>query len=179
MLSWHVWFYLQGLLKLFLPKGKKNNMSKKNRYIVTAAVIAALYAVLTLTLAPFSYGYGQLRFSEILTVLPAFTPAAIPGLFVGCILGNIESPLGPVDIAIGSTATLLAACLSYIMPKKWLVPLPPILCNGLIVGAELHLLLHAPLVLAMISVAIGEAVVCYAGGIPFMLALGKIKHRLF
>lgn len=142
-------------------------------------MIAALYAVLTLIFTPLSYGYGQLRVSEILTVLPFFTPAAIPGLFIGCIVGNLASPLGPVDIALGSTATLLAAFLSRKMPVKWLVPLPPVLCNGVIVGAELHVLLGAPLILAMLSVAAGEAVVCYAGGIPFMLALNKIKHKLF
>lgn len=142
-------------------------------------MIAALYAVITLVFTPFSYGYGQVRISEILTVLPAFTPAAIPGLFIGCIVGNLGSPLGPVDIAVGSAATLIAAFLSRKMPTKWLVPLPPVICNGLIVGTELHFLLGAPLLLAMLSVAAGEAVACYVGGIPLMLALGKVKHRLF
>jgi uncharacterized membrane protein len=152
---------------------------KTTRYIVTAALIAALYAVLTTVFHPLSYGYGQVRISEIMTVLPFFTPAAVPGLFIGCIIANIASPLGPVDIAIGSCATLLAAFLSRRMPSKWLVPLPPVICNGLIVGAELHFLIGAPLLLAMLSVAAGEAVACYAGGIPFMLALGKFKGRLF
>jgi uncharacterized membrane protein len=170
---------LQGLLKLFLPKGKKNTMSKKNRFVVTAAVIAALYAVLTLVFGALSYGPVQFRISEMLTVLPAFTPAAIPGLFVGCILGNIASPYGPVDIAVGSLATLLAACLSRIMPRKWLVPLPPIICNGVIVGAELHFLVNAPLLPTMLYVAFGEAVVCYAGGLPLMLALSKLKRSVF
>ena len=154
-------------------------MNKKIRFIVTAAVIAALYAAVTLAFAPFSYGYGQLRFSEILTVLPYFTPAAVPGLFVGCMLGNLGSTLGPIDVLAGSGATLLAAFLSRKMPSKWLVPLPPVVCNGVIVGAELHFLLKAPLLLAMVSVAAGEAIVCYAGGIPFMLALQKIRHRIF
>ena len=156
-----------------------NNINKKVRYIVTAAMIAAFYAALTFLFQPLSYGYGQIRISEILTVLPAFTPAAVPGLFIGCIVSNLASPLGPIDIAVGSIATLLAAFLSRRMPSKWLVPLPPVICNGVIVGAELHFLLHAPLLLTMLSVAIGEAIACYAGGIPLMLSLGKISRRLF
>lgn len=154
-------------------------MDKKIRFLVTAAVIAALYAAITYALAPISYGQVQFRISEILTVLPFFTPAAVPGLFVGCILGNIMSPLGPVDIAVGSLATLLAAFLSSKMPTKWLAPLPPVICNGVIVGLELHFLLHLPLLLTMLYVAAGEAVVCYIGGTLFMLALDKIKDRIF
>lgn len=154
-------------------------MNKKIRFIATAAVIAALYAAVTLALAPFSYGMIQLRVSEVLTVLPMFTPAAIPGLFVGCILGNFASPLGPVDIAFGSAATLLAAFLSRKMPGKWLVPLPPVLCNGIIVGIELHILFKAPLLLTMLYVALGEAIICYGAGIPLILALDKIKHKIF
>src|SRR5659263_72040 len=142
-------------------------MNARLQFIVTAATIAALYAVITI-LFPFSYGPVQLRISEILTVLPFFTPAAIPGLFVGCILGNIASPFGPVDIAIGSIATLLAACLSRIMPKKWLVPLPPVILNGVFVGTELHFLIGLPLLPTILYVAVGEAIVCYLGGMTFM-----------
>ena len=155
------------------------NTDKKIKFIVTAAVIAALYAALTLVLAPISYGQVQFRISEILTVLPYFTPAAIPGLFVGCILGNIYSPMGFIDIAFGSLATLIAACLTRFMPKKWLVPLPPVIINGIIVGVELRLIYNLPLVPSMLYVALGEAVVCYVGGIPFLLALDKLGGRLF
>jgi uncharacterized membrane protein len=154
-------------------------MNARLRFIVTAATIAALYAVITIVFIPLSFGPVQLRISEILTVLPFFTPAAIPGLFVGCILGNIASPFGPVDIAIGSIATLLAACLSHIMPKKWLVPLPPVILNGVFVGTELHYLLGLPLLPTILYVALGEAIVCYLGGMTFMVALEKIKGRLF
>jgi len=154
-------------------------MNARLRFIVTAATIAALYAVITILFIPFSYGPVQLRFSEILTVLPFFTPAAIPGLFVGCILGNILNPFNPIDIVVGSIATLLAACLSRIMPKKWLVPLPPVILNGVFVGTELHFVAGFPLLLTILSVAIGEAIVCYIGGMMFMLALDKIKGRLF
>lgn len=149
------------------------------RFITTGAVIAALYAAITLLFQPISYGVFQFRISEVLTVLPFFTPAAIPGLFIGCILGNLASPLGPIDIICGSVATSLAAGLTYKMPVKWLAPLPPVIFNGLIVGFELYFLVHEPLLLAIGSVAFGEAVVCFAGGIPLMLGLGKVEHRLF
>lgn len=151
----------------------------KIRVIVTGAVIAALYAAVTLVLAPISYGPIQFRISEVLTVLPFFTPAAVPGLFIGCALANIASPLGPIDTIAGSAATLLAAWLTYKMPTKWLAPLPPVICNGVIVGLELHFLLHVPLLATMASVALGEAVVCFVGGIPLMLGLGKVQDRLF
>jgi uncharacterized membrane protein len=157
------------------------DMNKNLRYLTTAAVIAALYAGLTITLAPISYGPIQLRVSEILTVLPFYTPAAIPGLFVGCVLSNLYSPLGIIDIAFGSCATLLAAFLTRRVPVRWLAPLPPVICNGLIVGAELHYFYKVPVPLlpTILWVACGEAVVCYIGGLPFMLALDRVTGRLF
>lgn len=149
------------------------------RPIATAAVIAALYAALTYVSAPLAFGQVQFRLSEILTVLPYFTPAAIPGLFIGCVLANVASPFGPVDIICGSLATLLAALLSRVMPVKWLVPLPPVICNAVIVALELHFVAGMPIALTMLYVGFGEAVVCYLGGIPLMLALEKVKGRLF
>ena len=88
---------------------------KKTLFLVQGAVIAALYAALTYAagLAGLAYGNVQFRFSEALTVLAAFTPAAIPGLTVGCLLGNLGSPYGAADIICGTLATLLAALCSY------------------------------------------------------------------
>lgn len=149
------------------------------RFIVTAAVIAAAYCALTLLFAPISYGPVQFRISEVLTVLPFFTPAAVPGLLVGCVLGNIPSPLGIVDMAVGGGASLLAAWLTRKAPVWWLAPLPPVVANGVIVGLELYFVYHFPLWLGMGSVAAGEAVVCFAGGIPLMLALSRVQGRLF
>lgn len=157
----------------------ENVRKNRIRFLTTGAVIAALYASVTLVFQPISYGVFQFRISEILTVLPFFTPAAIPGLFIGCILGNLASPLGPVDIICGSLATLLAAWTTHKMPIKWLAPLPSVIFNGLIVGFELYFLVHEPLLLSIGSVALGEAVVCFVGGIPLMLALGKVEHQLF
>lgn len=149
------------------------------RRVATAAGIAALYAALTYVSAPLAFGPVQFRLSEILTVLPYFTPAAIPGLFVGCILGNIPSPFGLVDIVCGSLATLIASILSRKMPVKWLVPLPPVVCNAVIVALELHFVAKLPIGITMLYVGFGEAVVCFAGGLPFLLALEKVRHRLF
>lgn len=151
---------------------------KKVRFITTAAIIAALYAALTYVFAFMSYGQVQFRIAEILTVLPYFTPAAIPGLAIGCLLSNIASPLGPIDMIVGTGATLLAAVISRKMPK-FLVPIPPIICNAVIVGLELHFLTHVPLVPTMLYVAFGEAVVCLAGGYPFMYVINRFKGRLF
>ena len=75
------------------------------------------------------------RFSEALTVLPFFLPEAIPGLFVGCLVTNLMSTVGPLDIILGSMATLLAALWTAKMPNKWLAPLPPVICNAVIIGA--------------------------------------------
>jgi uncharacterized membrane protein len=111
----------------------------KTRFMVQAAVIAAIYVVLTIVFAPISYGESmiELRVSEMLTVLPFYTPAAIPGLFLGVIISNIFSPVGALDVVFGSLATLIAAYLSYKMPRKILVPIPPILVNGLVIGGML------------------------------------------
>lgn len=163
-------------------------MNKKLRFITTAAMIAAVYAVLTILLSFSSYGLIQFRVAEALTVLPYFTPAAIPGLFVGCILANISSPFGPVDVVCGSFATLIAACLSRIMPSKYLVPLPPVVINALMVGIEIHYSAIAThmndvakfaVLPTILMVGAGEAAVCYGLGLPLLLLLKRHKIRMF
>jgi uncharacterized membrane protein len=151
----------------------------RNRYWVHAAFIAAIYAVLTIAFAPLSYGQIQVRFAEALTILPFFTPAAIPGLFVGCILANFFGPGGMVDVIFGSAATLIAAYLSYKMPAKWLVPLPPIIANGIIIGYMLNYLYQLPLLITIGWVALGELISCYFIGYPLLLLLEKYRDRIF
>ena len=151
---------------------------KKTRFLTEAAVIAALYATLTIFLMPLSYGQMQIRISEILTILPFFTPAAIPGLFIGCIVANFFSSLGFVDIVFGSLATLIAAILTYKMPKK-LVPLPPVIVNALIVGFELYYITGAPLIASILWVGLGEAIACYGLGYPVLLQIDKYKEKIF
>jgi uncharacterized membrane protein len=146
-------------------------MKTTARYIAQAAIIAAIYAAVTIAFAPISYGQVQVRISEALTVLPALTPAAILGLFIGCILANIYGGGGIIDIIFGSLATLLAAFLSYKMPKKWMVPIPPIIINGIVIGFVLNYLYGLPLFITMGWVALGELISCYALGYPLLLAL--------
>lgn len=149
----------------------------KIRFMTQAAVIAAMYAALTIYLAPFSYGAVQLRVAEALTVLPVITPAAIPGLFIGCIVANLVGGYGPIDVIFGSLATLIAALLSYKMPKRFLVPLPPVIINAIVIGFVLYFTIQAPLLATMLSIGIGQAVACYALGYPLMIALDRVKGR--
>lgn len=149
-----------------------------------AGIIAALYFALTMAVAPLSYGQlgmVQIRISEALCILPYFTPAAIPGLFVGCILANIFSFLGVVDIVFGSIATLAAALVTYFIKNRWLLPLPSVAFNAVIIGAVLKYFyfFEVPLWLPMLYVGAGQAVACYALGMPLFFLLNRHKDRLF
>jgi uncharacterized membrane protein len=151
-------------------------LNSRVRFLVQAAIIGAAYAALTLVLAPLSYGVIQLRVSEALTVLPYFTPAAIPGLFVGCLVANVISPYGVVDMVCGSLATLLAACATYMFRKRRiLAPLFPVLFNAVIIGAMLYYAygVNASLPLNMLWVGAGEMIVCYGAGYPLLRVLEK------
>ena len=155
---------------------------KKTTFLLQAAVIAAIYAALTLVLSSISYGVMQIRFSEALTVLPFFTPAAIPGLFIGCLIANLMSPVGALDIVIGSLSTLVAAALSYYLRHKpILVPLPPVLINGITVGWMLVEIYGVPLPLwgSVASVALGQFIACYVVGYPLLRYLRKYSHIFF
>ena len=117
-------------------------------FIMQAAMIAAIYVVLTVLFAPLGFLEIQIRFSEALTVLPFFTPAAIPGLFIGCLIGNFLGGAILPDIIFGSLATLLGAVFSYLLRKnKYLVPLPPIAANVLIVPFVLKYAYGSPCLL--------------------------------
>ena len=168
--------------------------SKKVRFLALGAVIAAMYAVLTMVAATLNLAYGavQFRFSEALTVLPVFTPAAIPGLALGCFIANLGSPLGIVDWVFGTGATLLAAVGTWLVKDikvkglPVLAPLPPVIANVVIVGLELACLsasgsfgfanfTWAAFGASALSVGIGEFVVCYVLGLPLMIALSRMK----
>ena len=154
-------------------------MNQRTRFLVHAALLAAMYAALTLAFAPISYGPVQVRVSEMLTVLPFLTPAAIPGLFVGAMVANAYGGLGVLDVVVGSSATLAAAFLTYRMKKKWLAPLPPVLVNALVIGAMLAHLFQLPLVPTILYVGLGQTVACYVLGYPFLLAMEKVAPALF
>lgn len=155
------------------------NPNKKTRYIVEAAIIGSIYAVITILLAPISYGQIQVRVAEALTILPFFTPAAIPGLFVGCIVANIFGGGGLIDIIFGSLASLIAGILSRAMPKSWLVPLPPVIINGLVIGWVLFQVYGLPFWFSVGTVTLGQAIACYGLGHPLLLVLEKNKDKIF
>ncbi|MEE0420199.1 MAG: QueT transporter family protein [Lachnospiraceae bacterium] len=156
--------------------------NKKVLFMVQAAAIAAIYVVLTVVFAPLAFGEVQIRFAEALTVLPFFTPAAIPGLFVGCIIGNFMGGAIPVDILCGSLATLLGALGSYALRKrKFFVPFPPIIANILIVPFVLFYGygINLPIPFMMLTVGVGEIVSCGVLGMVVLLALDKYKNLIF
>ena len=151
--------------------------------LTLAAVVAALYAALTLALPGPSYGYAQLRVAEALTVLPFLVPATAPGLMVGCLVANLLSPYGAVDIICGTFATALAAFLTMKMTNKWLAPLPPVLCNGIIVGGMLAWYeagfgpnFWSMFALSGPGVALGELVACYVLGGVLLKVLPNVSY---
>ena len=152
------------------------------------AAIAALYVVLTLIANAFGLAnYAiQVRFSEALTILPYFTPVAIPGLFVGCILSNILTGAMPLDVVFGSLATLIGAVCTYYLAKKfpekkWLAPIPPIVSNMIIVPLILAFVykFEGSIPYFMITVGIGEIISCGILGLALMKVLEKYKAVLF
>ncbi|MDY6826400.1 MAG: QueT transporter family protein [Bacillota bacterium] len=146
---------------------------KRFSYWTRAAMIAAIYALLTVIFAPISYGMIQVRISEMLMVLPFFTGAAVPGLFVGCLIANIYGGYGIIDIVFGSIATLLSAYLVTKIKQRWFVPLPPVIINALIVGAVLHWVLKLPFYLTVAWVGVGQVIACYGLGLPLLMVLEK------
>lgn len=170
-------------------------MNKKVLSLVHAAVIAALYVVLTMlanSLGLANYAI-QVRFSEALTILPFFTPAAIPGLFIGCLLSNILTGCMPLDVLFGSLATLIGAVGTYFLcgqarasaqtsrSKTWLASLPPILANTLIVPFVLAYVykFEGSIPYFMITVALGEIISCGLLGMMLLKTLQKYRKYIF
>mgnify|MGYP002626084557 CR=1 FL=1 len=151
--------------------------------LTQAAVIAGLYVLLTLVFAPISFGAVQIRVAEALTILPLFTPAAIPGLFIGCLLANIMGGAILWDIIFGSIATLIGAVAGYLLRfNRWLVPIPAILSNTIIVPLVLRYGygINMPVLLLMLYIAAGEIAGCYVLGEVLASAfLSRFRVRLF
>ena len=152
-------------------------------FVAQAAMIAAIYVVLTLVGASFAYGPVQVRLSEALTILPAFTPAAIPGVFLGCLLSNILGGCILPDIIFGSLATLIGAVFTWMLRDKsrYLAPLPPILANTIIVPFVLKYGYMDPLPIPfmMLTVGIGEVISCGAIGLIVYAGLNRYRGVLF
>ena len=172
-------------------------MSKwSTRQIATAAIIAALYTVMSLLSSIFGLTYGpiQCRFSEALCVTPFLFPEAVGGLFVGCLIANLFSPYGALDIVVGSLSTLIAALLTARcrspwtaalwtakMPNKFLATLPPVICNAVIIGAmiawyEGGFSAQFPALFAYnaLTVGIGEAIACCVLGLLLLEVMPRI-----
>ncbi|EJP6473233.1 QueT transporter family protein [Clostridium sp. FAM 1755] len=161
-----------------------NLQNKKVSNLVFSAVIAAIYTVLTLLLAPISYGQIQVRVSESLTLLPFLSSYSIWGVFLGCIISNLIGGNGIIDIVFGSLATLISAILTYYIGKsnlklkKYLAPLPPIFINAVVIGFILNYTLKLPLLLSMIWVGLGEFISCYVLGLILISIIEKNKKLM-
>lgn len=161
----------------------KTNNQNQVMLLVQAAMIAALYVVLTFIANALGLASSaiQIRFSEALTILPYFTPAAIPGLFIGCLLSNVMTGCALPDIIFGTLATLIGAIFTRKLRRyKWLAPIPPILSNAVIVP---FVLLYAygikPLWFSFVTVTAGEIISCGVLGMILLFSLQKYANRIF
>ncbi|NLI53523.1 MAG: QueT transporter family protein [Clostridiales bacterium] len=154
------------------------------RDLARGAIIAAVYALLTIFLAPISSGLIQCRVAEAMCVLPYFTFSAVPGLFVGCALANLLTGAPAYDVLFGSLATLIAAYLTFLMRKrapKYLAPLPSVVVNALVVGALLVYVYDVGVGFWVAAgyVAVGQAIACFVLGLPLMKLLERFRGKLF
>ena len=168
-------------------------MNKSKAALITrAALIAAIYVILTYVFSGISFGQFQIRIAEALCVLPYFTPAAIPGLFVGCLIGNILGGAMPADVIFGSLATLAAALVTRGISLrntssegakrcKWLLPLPAIIINSAVIPLVLRFTygIDLPIIFLILLIFAGELVSCGIIGIPFFMLMNKYRNVLF
>lgn len=158
---------------------------KKVLFITEAAMIAALYVILTYLAAALGISSGmiQVRFSEALTILPYFTPVAVPGVFIGCLISNVLTGACLWDIIFGSLTTLVAAIISYKIRKfKYAVCIPPIIGNTLVIPWVLRYgygMTDDTIPFMMLTVGIGEVISCGILGCALLSALYKHKNVIF
>lgn len=154
-------------------------MRESTKKIVVTALVAAVYATLTLSLGFISYGPIQFRIAEVMILLAFIRKEYIIGLTLGCFLANVIGPYGVPDIVFGTTATLMSAILVYLtskLQKKWsllIASLWPTIINAIIIGAMLNIFFGVPLILGMLQVGFGQFVVITIIGIPFFKMVNK------
>lgn len=157
--------------------------NKNAAFLTQAAMIAAIYVVLTYVFAPISFGEIQVRIAEALTILPLFTPAAVPGLFIGCLVGNIIGGALLPDIVFGSIATLIGAICTYLIRNQKPVfgTIPPMVSNTIIVPFVLKYAygVALPIPFLMVTVGVGEIISCGILGMIVYYALNRYKGTLF
>ncbi|MBU5592837.1 QueT transporter family protein [Clostridium sp. MSJ-4] len=144
--------------------------------MIKVAVVAAIYAVLTMGLAPISYGPVQFRVSELMVLLAFIDPLYVPGLVLGCVIANFTSPLGIVDIFFGSFATTISLFMITKSKNLIVASLWPAIFNGIILGLEFNILTNAPLLATTLYVAFGEFVVVTIIGCTIMKLMMNNKH---
>ena len=149
--------------------------STKLKMLLENAMLATIYALLTVVISPLSYGGIQMRLSEILLFCAFYRSHDIPGLVLGCLIANLFSPMGLPDVIFGSFATLVACLGMWKLHNLYLAAVAASLVNGLIVGLELHWILGLPFWISLAEVAIGEGIVLWIGAMIFQ----KIGQRLF
>lgn len=159
--------------------------SERTRWITRTASIAAVYAAITLLLAPLSYGPLQVRVAEALTVLPFIAGPAVPGLWLGAVIANLIGGFGWPDVVFGGLATLLAALLTHWLGRAgrpaYLAPLPPIIINALVVPAYLQAFFNLPYGLIALQILAGQVAACYGLGYPllaWLLRRPELRDRL-
>ena len=157
--------------------------NKNAAFLTQAAMIAAIYVVLTYVFAPISFGEIQVRIAEALTILPLFTPAAVPGLFIGCLVENIIGGALLPDIVFGSIATLIGAICTYLLRNQKPVfgTIPPMVSNTIIVPFVLKYAygVALPIPFLMVTVGVGEIISCGILGMIVYYALNRYKGTLF
>lgn len=154
----------------------------KTRNLVFGALIAAIYVVLTMVFRPISFGPIQFRISEVLCVLPYFTPAAIPGVTIGCLISNMLGGSVMMDVVFGSLATLIGAVGSWLLRKnRFLVSVPPIVSNVLIIPWVLKFAYGSEDLIwyMMITVGIGEILAIGVLGQCLLTTLEKYRTIIF
>ncbi len=151
----------------------KNNNLKQ---LVRLSVVAALYVALTLALYPLSYGAIQFRVSESLMMLISYNPIYGISLSIGCLISNLASPMGVIDVCYGTLATVIASVLMLKIKNKYISSLIPTIVNAIVIGIELKCYYDLPLMLSMAEVALGEFVVVTLIGVPLFKSLEKNKH---
>ena len=164
--------------------GSKNQQRARILYVTHAGLIAALYTVLTLFIGAFGLANGaiQFRISEALCVLPFFTSAAIPGLTIGCLISNLMTGCLWQDVLFGTLATLLGAVGASLLRRvPWLVPLPTVLANTLIIPPVLAYAYHAEggLGFLFLTVGAGEILSAYVLGLLLWVSLRRYGGKLF
>ena len=159
------------------------NTDPKVRWIAQGAVIAAAYVVLTMVFAPISFGPVQLRVAEALCIMPLFTPAAVPGLFTGCLIANLLGGGIAVDVIFGSLATLIGAWGGLMLRRnRWLVPVPAIISNTVIIPFVLYYgygFTDTVIPLLALQIFIGEVGGCFVLGELLATMLLKRKNAIF